>query len=120
MGMRSKSSQGLSLYFVSLTVGQEYTKHRARARLSSRNLQPNTGKLGARTSPRRKGSVSATGRKKRAINTAAEGKRLVEDSENTPGSDLTRGDRMEKRQSAEQQEEAGTDSGKENELEFNF
>lgn len=51
----------------------------ARARLCPRNLQPNTSKLEATTSARRKGSVSATGRKRRAINMVAEAKRLVED-----------------------------------------
>lgn len=79
MGMCSKSCCGLSLGNVSLTAGQECMKHGARARLCPRNLQPSTGKLGARTSARRKGSVSATGRKRRAINTVAEAKWLVED-----------------------------------------
>ena len=79
MGMHSKSCLRLSLRNMLLTAGQENTKHAARSRPCPRNLQPNTGKLEARTSPGRKRSVFATGRKRRAINTVAEAKRLMED-----------------------------------------
>lgn len=113
MGMCSKSCCGLSPGNVSLTAGQECTKHGARARLCPGNLQPNTGKLGARTSARRKGSVSAAGRKsnKHSCRSKTVGGRHWK-----TGSDWTREDRMEKRQAAGQQEETGTDSEKETKL----
>lgn len=79
MGMHSKSRLRLSLRNMLLTAGQEYSKRVARFRLCPRNLQPNTSKLQARTSPGRRRSASATGRKRRVINTAAEVKRLRED-----------------------------------------
>lgn len=79
MGTRSKSHCRLSLHNVLLRFGQENTDHAARSRPRPRNLQPNTSKLEARASPGRKGSVSATGRKRRAINTVVEAQRLLED-----------------------------------------
>lgn len=80
MGTCSKSRRRLSLRnCVLLRAGQENTDHAARSRLPPRNLQPNTGKLEARASPGRKGSASATGRKRRAINTVVEAQRLLED-----------------------------------------
>lgn len=53
MGMHSKSRLRLSLRNMLLTAGQEYTKHAARSGPS--NLQPNTGKLKATTSPEEEG-----------------------------------------------------------------
>lgn len=119
MGMCSKSCLGLSLRNASLTAGQEYSKHGAKARLCPRNLQPNTGKLRARTSPRRRGSVSATGRKRRAINTVAEAKRLVEDSgkQGVTGQEETGWRRGSLQDSKRRQEQT---SGKKNKPKLNF
>jgi len=112
MGMHSKSRLRLSLRNVLPTVGQEYTKHPARSRPCPRNLQPDTGRLEARTSLGEEGQCVCN-RKEEKSNKHGYGSEKVDGGLWKTGSDWPRGDRMEKGQPEGQQkkEETGTDYG---------
>lgn len=79
MGMHSKSCFRLSLHYMVLTAGLEYTKHAARSRPHPRNLQPNTGRLKARTPLGEEGKCVCRRKEEKSNNTVAEAKNLIED-----------------------------------------
>lgn len=97
MGVHSKSCLRLSLHNMLLTAGQEYTKHAARSRPCPRNLQPNTGKLEARTSPGEEGKCVCNRKEEKSNKHSCESKK-VDGGLWKIGSDWPTGDGTEKGQ----------------------
>lgn len=108
MGTHSKSCSGLRRVTL-LTAGQEYTTHAARSGPCPRNLQPNTGKLKARTSLGQEGECVRT-RKEEKSNKPSCGNKKVAGGLWEIASDWPRGDAMEEGQPEEQQKQQETET----------